>query len=820
MADQLQQQQQQQQHASNQPEGPRPYGYPQPQMQMHPFHMQSFPPYIHPHQLTAMQDQATLLSRLRTQVEFYFSPQNLARDNFLRSLLQAPENGGAVPVTVIANFPKVRELYARSIGIAPPAAAPPADPALFQRALQESQVVIVSDDGNWIRPRAFPDSYTVAGGTNDSHKGVKSDRPPSPNSQTTSTSSSAGVPTVPIPSKERRVVRVGGMSPETTVEEISAAFTTSVGAPESVRLDDAETGTWFIFYKTEKDATVAVSETKEKELRGVPIRAEAPMVITPENGGTEPISGEEGEGDRAATGVPPPQQSNAAQPTQSVPTAFHPAAAGPVFSMPYPYGLPQPGYGPPPGHVSMPYGSPYGVQMSPQTPVRVMRPPSQPAGMPYPPPFDMTQNGFPPVPVFAGHQPAMGHNHHNNNNRDNHHPNSRHNLNYNNNNNRGHHQHYNNNHRQNRGHGQGNHHNSSLPDGIPGVIPVDMPVRTQKKRHKPKKTKDRIRANYGPDPRRSDDNTDDGRRGSGRDGPRGDYRSNGNGSSFRHGGYNNSASSNPANRTVRNNYVHNRNHGRVVPGGSGGGGGSSGGGGGGGSSVSSNNSNNNARRRRSGRQDSQRSLHNGSFDSRGARRKQQTTPPSPPAAQQQQQQPPRQTPPRQQPQKRNQPQSQPQRPPQKQHQQLNTFSEAAFPALGGRAAPNDQEKDSSASGANKPLGGYAEALRQKASMDNNNNNNNNNNNSNKKTTTSGNDVATESNGAASAGTGTRTAKTTNGSDKAKAKNGSSPKKGSTARSEKGQSAPTENGKGNQQMNGIATSVGKLSMSEGKPDSSR
>ena len=82
-----------------------------------------------------------LLSRLRSQVEFYFGQQNLSRDIYLRNLL-AQYGGTSVPLIVICNFPKVRDLC---LGF-----NLHADPPLVMRALEGSQVAFVTPDANWI----------------------------------------------------------------------------------------------------------------------------------------------------------------------------------------------------------------------------------------------------------------------------------------------------------------------------------------------------------------------------------------------------------------------------------------------------------------------------------------------------------------------------------------------------------------------------------------------------------------------------------------------------------------------------------------------
>jgi len=89
-----------------------------------------------------------LLNRLRAQIEFYFSPQNLSRDTYLRSLLMYKfYPTGAAPLLIIASFPKVRSLCA---GDLPVNIAPPADAALVARSLDGSEVVAVSPDNAWI----------------------------------------------------------------------------------------------------------------------------------------------------------------------------------------------------------------------------------------------------------------------------------------------------------------------------------------------------------------------------------------------------------------------------------------------------------------------------------------------------------------------------------------------------------------------------------------------------------------------------------------------------------------------------------------------
>jgi hypothetical protein len=84
-----------------------------------------------------------LKARLRAQVEFYFSQQNLSRDMYLRNCL-LQYGGAAVPLSVICNFPKVRDLC-MSYNV-------PAEPILIMHALEGSTVAYITPDAIWISP--------------------------------------------------------------------------------------------------------------------------------------------------------------------------------------------------------------------------------------------------------------------------------------------------------------------------------------------------------------------------------------------------------------------------------------------------------------------------------------------------------------------------------------------------------------------------------------------------------------------------------------------------------------------------------------------
>jgi len=172
---------------------------------------------------------AVLLARLRAQIEFYFSPQNLSKDTYLRSLLVAVDDDGVngkVHMPIIAAFPKVRELCANHgrDPLAPRDAADarlPAQSALLQKALDGSQVVEISEDLNWIRPihqlpplvrmhnsmmvknpmPALPQSVGPVVLENQAHQSP-------PSSPATTSTASSGVPTHPLSLKERTAVIV------------------------------------------------------------------------------------------------------------------------------------------------------------------------------------------------------------------------------------------------------------------------------------------------------------------------------------------------------------------------------------------------------------------------------------------------------------------------------------------------------------------------------------------------------------------------------------------------------------------------------------
>lgn len=101
--------------------------------------------------------QESVYTRLRTQVEFYFSPKNLSRDTYLRKMLTSEHMDMPTPrpaqymcpVGIITNFPKVKDICSQ---FSPRLQKEPAV-LLLARALEGSNsVVSMSSDGNWIGP--------------------------------------------------------------------------------------------------------------------------------------------------------------------------------------------------------------------------------------------------------------------------------------------------------------------------------------------------------------------------------------------------------------------------------------------------------------------------------------------------------------------------------------------------------------------------------------------------------------------------------------------------------------------------------------------
>jgi hypothetical protein len=248
------------------------------------------------------EEQYDMLANLATTVDSYFSPENLAWDFYLQQLLKQNGQNG-ISVTILANFPKVKELYDMA----------PWLPGLLSWAMAGSRVVRVSEDQKWIRPIqqawdamssdaasvAWDDSSAASSyatpilSREDSKqsclscdmsssmvqgnkkpvlfsiKSCVSTAPSSPSSQTT-IASSARVSTLPYP-KERTTVIVRDVPEDCDYEEVMESFPTSSVEPKSAYQDVANT--WYIHFGTEEQAVDAIVATRGKQIHGQPIRA-------------------------------------------------------------------------------------------------------------------------------------------------------------------------------------------------------------------------------------------------------------------------------------------------------------------------------------------------------------------------------------------------------------------------------------------------------------------------------------------------------------------------------------------------------------------
>lgn len=288
---------------------------------------------------------------LRSQVEFYFSPQNLAKDTFLKSQLNAAAHIGAVPMETICNFPKVRQINAllHNMGHLPLHMLPMADPRLVRMALQHSTVVTVSQDGAWISPTQSSWNQSTQEKPNpvnfpEESKTVSS-TPSSPSSQAT-TSSSLGIPTHPLPPaadslasrSERTIIILRDIPDTVSPQEVLQAFATDEVAPKAARPDVGNT--WFVNFETEDQAVKALASANNKMIGNFPVRGCLKSDI-------KPTSTSDSAGTQATSSAPPSSGNTAPLHTMPItyPVVFpympmqqsH-AAYGYVYSIPHQQG--------------------------------------------------------------------------------------------------------------------------------------------------------------------------------------------------------------------------------------------------------------------------------------------------------------------------------------------------------------------------------------------------------------------------------------------------------------------------------------------------
>ena len=90
------------------------------------------------------EDDVTLVSLIKSQIEYYFSEANLSKDIFLRRKMDV---GGFLPLSLIASFNRVQALTQ--------------DLNVMTSAVADSEIVELSDDGLKMRPKLRPDSWPL-----------------------------------------------------------------------------------------------------------------------------------------------------------------------------------------------------------------------------------------------------------------------------------------------------------------------------------------------------------------------------------------------------------------------------------------------------------------------------------------------------------------------------------------------------------------------------------------------------------------------------------------------------------------------------------
>lgn len=253
-------------------------------------------------------DNQALYIRLRNQVEFYFSPQNLSRDAYLRNMLTAehqdvpshPPSQLMAPVAVITNFPKVRDICA---AFGSSLSDPPH--VLLARACEGSTVVTVSTDGAWIGPLSqqlpplmapaprmgppTPQHFQQGPFLPSPHQGMIMMMPAAPMVEV---QPMPYMGTQPVPIVQNVPQSVDSVSPSNSLDSMSqakeivvvvpdmpdecnpiilmGAFTQDDIRPSSVSVD-ANTNTWYLTFTTEAEAKAAIAASSGKTIAGVPI---------------------------------------------------------------------------------------------------------------------------------------------------------------------------------------------------------------------------------------------------------------------------------------------------------------------------------------------------------------------------------------------------------------------------------------------------------------------------------------------------------------------------------------------------------------------
>jgi len=338
------------------------------------------PAHFHHPQMQQVHDQeAVLLDQIKSQIEFYFSDHNLQKDTFMQSILTSKEHFGAAPVHVIANFPRVRELYAsgRAGHYVHANMAPAADASFVCRAMMNSTLVRVSNDGHWLIPvnSAFVWSQQQKQKTTPPPKGRVGASADSPASIATS-ESSKGVPVHPLPGSTTVVVQ--DIPNNCSQEVLMKVFTANSIKPKSAHKD--ANGTWYLIFDSKDQAMQAISSSQGQTIGGQPVQADLlndEESLTPSTRDEPPP--------RLLQAPPPmhPATMHSPPPAQGMPPMQHFAHSHPgmmvqypmvpygvlqqgmAVAVPFPMGQPQIGYAvmapeytlpqdPPPQHVYVP----------------------------------------------------------------------------------------------------------------------------------------------------------------------------------------------------------------------------------------------------------------------------------------------------------------------------------------------------------------------------------------------------------------------------------------------------------------------------------
>lgn len=204
---------------------------------------------------------------LRTQIEFYFSAQNLIRDGYMRNIMQTSFPPGSVPLAIIAGFPKIRSLCGPN----------PLDIRSILVNAMEGSEVVVSPDGQSFIPR----SSLVQNANNETnmyvvpnaqfHQGPTHSQLAMPNAHPSENSSINNVVPELSNIKERMTVILRDLSADCDARVILNALSFENIQPKSVRPDVGDT--WYVTFASEAEAISALSSCRGKDIEGIPIRA-------------------------------------------------------------------------------------------------------------------------------------------------------------------------------------------------------------------------------------------------------------------------------------------------------------------------------------------------------------------------------------------------------------------------------------------------------------------------------------------------------------------------------------------------------------------